>query len=154
MSTSQYRVMSSRTINAGPADVYAAIADYRNQHPQIVPPEYFGRLEVLEGGTGAGTRTRVVMRVLGTKRVFEQLVTEPVPGRVLMETNTDGSGVTTFTAESTEGGKSAHVTIATDLPARSGIGGLLERLFISVMFPRIYRRELARLAAHVARPRA
>lgn len=150
MSTRRYRVSSGTTIGARPARIYAAIADYKQQHPHIVPPEYFRRLDVIEGGVGAGTRTRVEMRVLGTTHVFEQVVTEPEPGRVLVESNQDGSGVTTFTVDGADGGESAHVTIATDFEARPGIAGLVERLFTSMMLPRIYRKELERLAKYVA----
>lgn len=149
---SGYRVRESRRIAARPTRVYAAIADYRRHHPHIVPPGYFRGLQVLEGGVGAGTRTRVEMRVLGTTRVFEQVVTEPEPGRVLMEANQDGSGVTTFTVEAADGGESAQVAIATDFPARPGVAGLLERLLTSLVLPRIYRQELERLAAYVAPP--
>jgi polyketide cyclase/dehydrase/lipid transport protein len=147
----QYRVSCSGSIGAPPARVYAAIADYKTQHPHIVPPEHFPRLEVIAGGVGAGTRTRVHMHVAGKTRGFEQVVTEPEPGRVLMESNTDGSGVTTFTVDAAGDGRSAHVTIATDLVARPGIQGLLERLTISILLPRIYRKELALLASYVAR---
>lgn len=147
----RYRVSRSGRIRARPARVYAAIADYRRQHPHIVPAEYFPRLDVVEGGVGAGTRTRVEMRVAGATRVFEQVVTEPEPGRVLVESNTDGSAVTTFTVDEADGGRSAQVTIATDLTARPGLLGLLERLSISILLPRIYRKEIALLADHVAR---
>jgi hypothetical protein len=41
---SRYRVGSSARIRARPALIYAAIADYRQQHPHIVPPEDFPRL--------------------------------------------------------------------------------------------------------------
>jgi hypothetical protein len=146
-----YRVAASARIVAPPARIYAVLADYRQHHPQVVPPEYFPRVEVLEGGVGAGTRTRVEMRVLGTSRTFEQVVSEPEPGRVLMESNTDGSGVTTFTVEGAAG-DSADVTIATELPLRPGLGGRIERLCISILLPRIYRKELALLAKYVARP--
>jgi uncharacterized protein YndB with AHSA1/START domain len=145
-------VSCSARIEAPPARVYAAIADYKGQHPHIVPPQYFPRLDVVKGGVGAGTRTRVEMRVAGTTRVFEQVVTEPEPGRVLMESNTDGSGVTTFTVDAADSGRSAQVTIATDLVARPGFLGLLERLTISLVLPRIYRKELALLADYMARP--
>lgn len=153
MSGRSYRVSSSRTIEARAAEVYAVIADYRQHHPHIVPPAYFGPLEVVEGGIGAGTRTRVEMRVLGSRRVFEQAVTEPEPGRVLMETNLDGSGVTTFTVDEAGGGQSAEVTITTEIEARPGLRGTLERWFTSLMLPRIYRQELAQLADYMARQR-
>jgi hypothetical protein len=143
-----YRVIASRRVDAPTAEVYAVIADYRRHHPHIVPPEYFERLDVLEGGVGAGTRTRVQMHVLGKKRVFEQVVTEPEPGRVLMEANADGSAVTTFTVEAS-GESASYVTIATDIPLQPGLHGVLERLAVSLLFPRIYKKELARLAEYV-----
>jgi hypothetical protein len=142
-----YRVSASRRVDVAPAVVYAVIADYGGHHPHIVPPEYFERLDVLEGGVGAGTRTRVVMRVLGKRQVFEQVITEPEPGRVLMEENTDGSAVTTFTVEASGEG-SSHVTIATEFPLHPGIHGVLERMAVSFLFPRIYEKELARLEGY------
>jgi len=149
MSTRSYRVSRSGRIEAPPDRVYAAIADYREHHPHIIPPEFFGRLDVLEGGRGAGTRIRVEMHVLGAARRFEQVVTEPDPGRVLVETNQDGSGVTTFTVEKADGGECSEVTIATDLVARPGVSGFLERLLVSLLLPRIYRKELERLGDYV-----
>jgi polyketide cyclase/dehydrase/lipid transport protein len=149
VSARRYTVGSSATVRATTARVYAVIADYRDQHPHIVPSEYFRSLTVLEGGVGAGTRTRVEMRVLGTTRIFEQVVTEPAPGRVLVETNLDGSGVTTFTVDAAEGGQAARVTIATEIEARPGLAGAIERFFTSLLLPRIYRRELEKLAEHV-----
>ena len=143
----QYRVSASGRVDAPAARVYAIIADYQRHHPHIVPPEYFTRLDVLEGGVGAGTRTRVEMQVLGKARVFEQIVTEPERGRVIMETNTDGSAVTTFTVEGTADGGS-QVTSATDFPRKPGIIGIVERLAVSRLFPRIYARELVQLAAY------
>jgi hypothetical protein len=148
-----YRVSASSSIGASPATVYGIIADYRNHHPHIVPPEYFTGLEVLEGGVGAGTRTRVSMQVLGKKRVFEQVVTEPEPGCVLMETNADGSAVTTFTVGAS-GESESHLTIATILPLQPGLPGIVERLAVSLLFPRIYRKELTRLAEYVDRLQA
>jgi hypothetical protein len=133
--------------------VYAVIADYRRHHPRIVPPEYFLKLEVLEGGVGAGTRTRVRMRVLGTTREFEHVITEPEPGRVLMEADEDGSNATTFTLNPTDGGASTRLTINTELVARPGIPGVLERVLSSWMLRRIYSKEMALLAKYVARER-
>ena len=143
-----FRVSANGHVGAAASQVYAVIADYRRHHPHIVPPEYFEGVDVLEGGVGAGTRTRVRMHVLGKKRTFEQVVTEPEPGRVIMETNADGSAVTTFTVEAT-GEKDSHVTIATDIPRQPGLHGVLERLAVRLLFPRIYDKEIARLAEYV-----
>ena len=145
----QFRVSVSGRIGAPPVQVYAVIADYKEHHPRIVPPEYFRRLDVLEGGVGAGTRTQIEMRVLGVTRVFEQVVTEPQPGRVLMETNQDGSAVTTFTVQPAGTYAATQLTITTDITARPGLAGFVERLFTSAMLRRIYQKEFARLAEYV-----
>jgi polyketide cyclase/dehydrase/lipid transport protein len=145
---SRYRVTRTAVIHADRARIYNVIADYREHHPRIVPPQYFPKLEVTAGGVGAGTRTRVEMRVLGATRVFEQAVTEPEPGRVLMEAGTDGSS-TTFTVDDADGRGSSRVTIATELEARPGLAGRVERWMTSIMLRRIYRLELAQLARYV-----
>jgi uncharacterized protein YndB with AHSA1/START domain len=147
----RYRVQSSRAIAAPPGRVYAVLADYRHHHQQILPPEYFRKLEVIAGGTGAGTRTRVEMRILGTKRVFEHVITEPEPGRVLVESDPDGSNATTFTVDPADNGASTHLTISTELVARPGLYGVLERKLSGLMLRRVYRKEMDRLAEYVAR---
>jgi hypothetical protein len=144
---SEYEVSSSGLVHASAARVYEVLADYRQHHPRIVPPEYFRSLEVLEGGVGTGTRTRVEMRVLGITQMFEQVISEPEPGRLLMESNSNGS-TTTFRVE--DRGGTTQVTIATRLAGRSGIGGAVERFVTTRMLRRIYRKEIRRLAAYVA----
>jgi hypothetical protein len=145
----QYRVSVSGRIAAPPVQVYAVIADYRQHHPHIVPPEYFRRLDVLEGGVGAGTRTQIEMRVLGMTRVFEQVVSEPQRGRVLVETNQDGSAITTFIVQPAGTWAATQLTITTDFTARPGFAGIVERLVTSLMLRRIYQQELARLAEYL-----
>ena len=142
-----FQVSAGGRVDAPVSLVYAIIADYRHHHPRIVPPKYFTRLDVLQGGAGSGTRTRVEMRILGRTRVFEQVVSEPEPGRIVMESNTDGSGVTTFTVEPT-GDASTQVTIATEITMRPGLQGAVERLVASLLLPRIYKEELSRLAEY------
>jgi hypothetical protein len=128
-----------------PADVvYALIADYRKGHPHILPRKYFEWLEVEQGGRGAGTVIRFQMRVLGQSRVLRAVVTEPDPGRVLVETDTGGDGpVTTFTVEPTGGG--AHVNIHTELTAAGGPLGVLERFVLKRILRRVFRCELEQL---------
>jgi hypothetical protein len=53
--TTQASVSVSAIIHAPAARVYDILADYRQHHPRIVPPEYFRKIEVVEGGVG---RTR------------------------------------------------------------------------------------------------
>ena len=72
------------------------------------------RRRVCAPGVGAGTVIRVDMRVLGRPQTFRAVVTEPEPGRVLVETNDNGY-VTTFTVEPRAEGQHAYVTIATEM---------------------------------------
>jgi hypothetical protein len=139
-----FTVKASARVDA-PADVvYGIIADYRNGHPQILPKQYFEWLEVEQGGRGEGTVIRFQMRVLGQTRVLRAVVTEPEPGRVLVETDTGGAGpVTTFTVE--PAGSDSHVTFSTELTSAGGPIGVLERFVLKRILRRVYRRELEQL---------
>jgi hypothetical protein len=139
-----FNVRASAHIDA-PADViYGIIADYRNGHPQILPRKYFEWLEVEQGGRGAGTVIRFQMRVLGQTRVLRAAVTEPEPGRVLVETDTSGDGpVTTFTVEPE--GSGSHVTFSTEISSVGGPLGVLERFVLGRVLRRVYARELEQL---------
>ena len=139
-----FTVKASARVGA-PADVvYGIIADYRNGHPHILPKQYFEWLEVERGGRGEGTVIRFQMRVLGQTRVLRAVVTEPEPGRVLVETDTGGGGpVTTFTVEPEESG--SHVTFSTELTSAGGPLGVLERFVLRRILRRVYARELEQL---------
>ena len=73
-------------------------------------------------------------------------VTEPEPGRTLMESDASSSLVTTFNVEP-EGGKSL-VRISTSWDGASGIGGFFERTFAPKAMRKIYLDELDRLNAY------
>ncbi|MEI7768530.1 MAG: SRPBCC family protein [Chloroflexales bacterium] len=143
------RFSVSARIPAPASVLYAILADYHQGHPQILPRPPFVSLVVEQGGTGAGTILRVQMRVLGQLQTFRAVVTEPEPGRVLVETNDTGS-VTTFTVEPQVDGQQAQVTITTEMPARPGIRAALERWALPHLLRPVYVRELAQLAALAA----
>lgn len=139
-------ITASRLVGA-PADrVYAILADYHVGHPAILPPQYFGRLTVEKGGTGAGTIVLVEVKAFGTIRTMRGYVTEPEPGRVLVESYPDTGDVTTFIVE--PAGASSRVTFATELGPKPGIMGWIERALAPVLMPIAYRAELARLDAY------
>ena len=133
---------ASAEIAAPAAGVYRLIADYRDGHPRILPPEYFGRLEVESGGVGEGTRIRFEMKAFGRVNVARASVTEPVPGRELRET-TDTGIVTTFLVEPLGNG-GCRVTIDTRYQRR-GLGGVIEGLVAPGFLRKVYRAELERL---------
>jgi hypothetical protein len=139
-----FNVKASAHVDAATDVVYGIIADYRNGHSQILPRRYFEWLEVEQGGRGEGTVIRFQMRVLGRTRVLRAAVTEPEPGRVLVETDMGGDGpVTTFTVEPE--GSGSRVTFSTALSSAGGPLGVLERFVLRRVLRRIYARELEQL---------
>lgn len=127
------------------ARAYETIADYEKGHPSILPSRWFSHLDVERGGRGAGTVIRFGMRAGGRTHEARAHVTEPEPGRVLMETVEDERNtITTFTVEPLAGQR-VRVTIRTTWEAR-GLRGAVERLVAPRLLRRIYREELANLA--------
>ncbi len=146
---SPYRFSASALIQSPAQDLYAIIADYHQGHPQILPRPPFVGLTVEQGGIGTGTVIRVEMRVLGQLQSFHATITEPEPGRVLVETNDNGY-VTTFMVEPRAEGQHAYVTIATEITGRVGLLGTLERWFVPKLLRPVYVKELDLLAALAA----
>jgi len=143
-------VSESRRIPAPPREVYAIIADYTEGHPHIMPSAYFRNIEVEKGGIGAGTRIRFDVTALGTTRTIHADIEEPSPGRILVERDVEGRSVTTFKVIPAREGRESDVTIMTELKIRGGILGVVERVASKAFLERVYREELARLAAYAA----
>lgn len=148
----EIRVSAEQVIHA-PADrVYRLIADYRQHHPNFLPPQ-FTELHVEEGGVGEGTVFRMKMKAGGRTRESRMRVTEPAPGRVLVESDPSSSLKTVFTV--TPEGDNARVRFDTSWQSARGIGGLFERLFAPRLLRSIYADELARLNCYAqAHPEA
>lgn len=125
--------------------VYRILADYHRGHPRILPSPAFVSLIVEQGGIGAGTVIRVQMRLLGQLQTFRATVTEPEPGRVLVETNDTGY-ITTFTVEPRANGEHALVTFSTEMPARAGVRAMFGRWLVKRLLRPVYEKELALLA--------
>jgi Polyketide cyclase / dehydrase and lipid transport len=138
-------VSAGATVGAPAETVYDYIADMRLHHPHFLPPA-FSDFEVESGGTGAGTVTRFAITAGGRTRRYQMRVAEPDPGRVLTESDTSSSAVTTFTV--TQNGASCVVQIATTWDGAGGIGGFFERLFAPRVLRGIYADELGRLDAY------
>lgn len=146
-----YTASMSAVIKAPADQVYAILANYHQGHPQILPQQYFTKVEVEQGGIGAGTRIRFEMSAMGRKQVFHGVVSEPEPGRVLVEANESDTmppSVTTFTVDPVAGGQQAQVTIHTQSQSRDGLAGMIERFLSKQFLRRVYTQELALLAAY------
>lgn len=149
----QIKARAEAVLDARPGDVYATIADYRQGHPAILPKDNFYDLQVEQGGYGAGTVIRFKSRVLGVERSLYHRVSEPEPGRVLVEQDIDSlqNIVTTFTV--IPQGQQSRVEISTTMNASPGLQGLVERIVVPILNARIYRKEL-KLLERVAQKRA
>jgi len=139
---SQIQVAAEREINAPAERVYRIFSDYRQHHPNILPPQ-FHDLKIEQGGVGAGTVFSFKMTVAGRTRDGRMAVSELEPGRVLAERDTSSSLVTTFTV--TPLGDQSRVRIETVWDGAGGVGGLFERLFAPRLLRGIYREELERV---------
>jgi len=134
-----------------PADtVYGYIADMR-EHPRFLPPA-FSDFRVESGGVGAGTITRFKVTAGGRTREYRNVVAEPEPGRILTESDTGSSSVTTFTV--TPQGNASLVRISTTWDGAGGIGGFFERTFAPRVLRGIYADELKRLDAYAREHRS
>lgn len=142
----KHTVSASAIIPARRERLYSLIANYHDGHPRILPKQFKG-LVVEQGGIGAGTIIRFQMSVFGKKQTFRAAITEPEPGRVLVETDLDSNGaVTTFTITPGSAPADSRVTISTELPVGSGFLGKIERTLTTLLLRPIYAQELANLA--------
>jgi uncharacterized protein YndB with AHSA1/START domain len=135
---------AERTIDAPAGQVYGYLADM-HQHPHFLPPA-FSDFQVEEGGVGEGSVTHFTVTAGGRTRSYRMRVTEPDPGRVLVESDANSSLVTTFNVEPRDG--KSLVRISTNWDGAEGIGGFFERAFAPRAMRRIYLDELDRLSAY------
>lgn len=138
-------------ISAPPAAIYTVLADYRNHHPHILPAQYFRNLVIEEGGHGAGTVFRAEVHVFGSKSSNHMIVSEPQPGRELVERDLESGLVTTFTVTPLANGQQSNVEIKTRWPRKAGLAGQFEAWMTGQVMRMIYRKELAQLADYMRR---
>jgi hypothetical protein len=131
---------AERIIPAPAAEVYDLLADYRVGHPSILPPA-FSQYRVLAGGTGAGTHIQFDLTLGGRSQTLRGVVTEPEPGRVLVETYERNNMATTFTVDPV-GGQS-RLRIETVWDASPGLRGVMERMLAPRMLQGLYGEEMA-----------
>lgn len=138
---------AEQRVERPPADVYAAITDYRGRHPRALPEAYHG-YSVAAGGIGAGTVVRWVLYVGSHRRSYHMQVTEPRPGQVVREQDSNSSFVTEWRVEPE--GEGSRVRLTSTWEQRSkGFPALFERLFAPRSLARLHQETLRRLAATV-----
>jgi hypothetical protein len=75
-------------------------------------------------------------------------ITEPDPGRVLVEEDTAEGVKTTFTVEPQDGGRRSLVTIATVWQPKPGIAGWMQGWITPMVARGLFEKELEQLAAY------
>ena len=133
-----FEISATRRVPRPAEAVYRVFADYRGAHPEILPPSFFVGLHVEEGGYGAGTVIRVQGRFAGQTRTMRGVVTEPEPGRRLVESYPETATETTFLVEPEPGGEASTVTISTVMPRRPGLPGWIEERLVRRLLKRVY----------------
>ena len=137
----QVSAASTILIDAEPATVLAAIADYQGVRPKILSPQY-SEYQVLQGGQGAGTVAK--WKLQATKsRVREVQVAVDVAGHTVIEKDANSSMVINWTVA--PAGPGSSVTVKTTWNGAGGIGGFFEKTFAPLGLRRIQDEVLANL---------
>jgi ribosome-associated toxin RatA of RatAB toxin-antitoxin module len=135
----------SHVFNATPQELYAIISDFKKGLPSILPKKYFTGWKVEKGGNGAGTIVNVKMTFFGKDQHFRLAVTEPKPGRELVETDTDTGKYTRFTFKPLDDGKRCEITIDSKIPVQNGLLSYFKSLMVANMSKGLYKSELLAL---------
>ncbi len=130
------------TVAADPAEVVAALADYRDVRPAILPANY-SDYAVVEGGTGDGTVA--TWRLQATKKRVRHVIADvSVTDDAVTETDRNSTLVTVFRVS--PAGAGSKVVATTTWNGASGVGGFFERTFAPLGLRRIHTELLANLA--------
>ena len=89
------------------------------------------------------------MKVLGVESVYRMVVSEPEPGRVLVEVDENAGVTTTFAIDPISSSSRCRLTISADMSTSPGIKGIFERLLSPSIIRRIYKQELRQIAGYM-----
>jgi hypothetical protein len=144
-----FRVEQSAEVNASAHVAYTILADFKH-HDQITPKPPFSPIVVEQGGVGAGTVIHFQTTFLGRTDNCHAVITEPEPGRVMVETETIRNTITTFTVDPGAVGGRSRVTISCVFQGRGGILGAVERWIATRLMTPVLAKEI-RLLEEYAR---
>ncbi|WP_132992439.1 SRPBCC family protein [Gordonia zhaorongruii] len=125
--------------------VLAALADYRQVRPEILPANYRD-YRVDEGGNGAGTVVHWILQAT-EKRQRDVLADVSVSGSTITETDRNSSMVTTYTVS--QAGSGSSVETVTSWTGAGGIGGFFEKTFAPKGLNRIQDEMLGNLKSRL-----
>jgi hypothetical protein len=141
----QVSASSTVMIDADPATVLAAVADYQAMRPKILSAHYSG-YRVLEGGQGAGTVAEWTLQA--TKSRSRNVKADiDVAGRTVIEKDANSSMVTNWTVA--PAGPGSSVTLKTSWQGAGGVGGFFEKTFAPLGLRKIQAEVLDNLKREV-----
>ncbi len=141
----QIKVVVERIVTAAPATVMDVLGDYKGSRAEAWP-DMITDYEVVEGGTGAGTRIRYQLHATRRRvRTVEAVVSAPVPGRTLIEADQNSTLRTEWTVAPADAGTS-RISVETSWSGASGIGGFFERTFAPIGIRKLWNGVLDNLA--------
>ncbi|TFV54759.1 SRPBCC family protein [Mycobacterium sp. PS03-16] len=141
----QVSASSTVMINAEPAVVLAAVADYQTVRPKILS-EHYRDYRVLEGGQGAGTVATWKLQATES-RVRDVKATVDVAGHTVIEKDANSSLVTNYTVA--PAGPGSSVTVKTSWTGAGGIKGFFEKTFAPLGLKKIQAQVLENLKREV-----
>lgn len=141
----QVKATSTVLIQAEPAKVLDAVADYKTVRPKILSPQY-SEYEVLEGGQGQGTVAK--WRLQATEsRVRNVQVSVDVAGHTVIEKDANSSMVINWTVA--PAGPGSSVTVTTTWTGAGGVKGFFEKTFAPLGLKKIQGQVLENLKKEV-----
>ena len=141
----QVSASSTVLIDADPAAVFGAVADYQAMRPRTLPEHYSCYL-FLERCEGAGTVA--TWKLQATKsRSRDVRADVDVAGHTVIEKDANSSMVTNWTVA--PAGPGSSVTVKTSWQGAGGIGGFFEKTFAPIGLRRIQAAVLGNLKREV-----
>ncbi|MCK0176346.1 SRPBCC family protein [Mycolicibacterium sp. F2034L] len=141
----QVSASSTVMIDADPAAVLAAVADYQTVRPKILS-EHYRDYRVLEGGQGAGTVA--TWKLQATKsRVRDIKAAVDIAGHTVIEKDANSTLVTNYTVA--PAGPGSSVTVKTSWTGAGGVKGFFEKTFAPLGLKKIQAEVLANLKREV-----
>ncbi|WP_257350664.1 SRPBCC family protein [Pseudalkalibacillus decolorationis] len=142
-----YCVAASKMIEASPERVYQVISDM-DEHRNFLPKE-FESVVIEKGGIGEGTVFRLNLNVMGKRSTNVMTISEPEPGRVIIEKDAVAGITTIWTISPGQDDKHCDLQLVSEIRKKPGFAGLVERILTPYIFRSIYKRELDQLNAYV-----
>ena len=142
----QVSAASTILIDADPATVLDAIADYQTVRPKILSPQY-SEYQVLQGGHGQGTVAKWKLQATES-RVREVQANVDVAGHTVIEKDANSSMVINWTV-APAGPAGSSVTVKTTWNGAGGVKGFFEKTFAPLGLCKIQAEVLENLKKRV-----